>query len=70
MMDAICPWVRPVLSLLGVFLACSAILCFHKREELVGWVAVRLLAYRDALRHRRSAVADWNRDLNARVFKP
>lgn len=55
--------IRPVLDMIGCAVVCGAILAGTKRAEIAHWLAVRLLAYRDAVAARKRGVASWERSL-------
>ena len=54
-------WMLAVSLLVGLFLAAT------KRAEVAEWLAVRLLAYRDSVQHRKARIANWEGDLKTTV---
>ena len=54
-------------SMLAITVICSILRTLTKRAEVAEWLAVRLLAYRDAVLHRRAQMQSWKRSMQERA---
>ena len=60
----------PVLWMIGITALCSVALGVTRRDSVAEWIAVRLLAYRDAVQYRKAGITAWKRELDVEFRKP